>query len=194
MHSAVKEAVLLHERAVAFHADAYRVLKLVSDMTKKGNALTQEERADLIYFMKHVGDIFEDIKKEAHANRELLDNVLCAVYTASGAAAKERSVKGNIAVATPDVKVQATCPSATKEPTRYGMLMRALGVTNEDTIARGLLTVHWPRMVEYCTELSREGKPLPDGIDPEHTKPKYSTSVRLRSDVDLEEVRKQAKS
>ena len=191
MHTCVKEAVKLHEACVSLHADIYRILKLVSDMTKKGNALTQEDRADLIYLMKQVGDTFDDLKKEAYANRELLDNVLCAVHTATGAVAKERSVRGNIAVATPDVKIQATCPSSTKEPTRYGMLMRALGVKNEDVIQRGLLTAHWPKMVEYCTELSREGKPLPEGIDPENTKPKYSTAVRLRSDIDLDSVRQE---
>lgn len=193
MHTALKTAVVAHEEAEAFHAEMYKKLKAISDKMKDAKAgITQEDRADVIYFVKQMFDVFEDLKKEAGAMRELFDNILCAVYVSSGTAAKERSVKGNIATATPDLKVQATCPSFTKEPTRYGMLMKALGVP-ESTIQLGLLTVHWPRMVEYCTELTQQGKPLPDGIDPDNTKPKYSTSVRKRTDVDLNEVRKEAK-
>lgn len=190
MHNAIKEAILAHQKAEEHYKEMYRVIKMISDATKNKNVskqLTQEERADLIYFCKQLGELHDDLGKEARAARELLDNVLCAVYIGT-TAAKERSVKGDIAIATPDLKVQGTCPSSTKEPTRYRMLMEFCGVKNE-IIEAGLLTAHWPKMVEYLTKCATEGIPFPDGIDPDNTKPKYSTAVRLRSDVDLTVIR-----
>jgi hypothetical protein len=46
---------------------------------------------------------------------------------------------------------------------------------------------HWPGMVSYLTGLMRQGRPLPPGIDPEKTYPRYKLRLRaLKGGVPLD--------
>ena len=196
MHTAVKQAVLLYEVARQAHEDAQRLLIQLDKQVKKGTDLSQGDRADIIYCTHHAAQMFDDVKKDANRLKELLDNVVCAVHVAQESGPNktgEASVRGSFALVTPDVKIQAHAPSQTAEPTRYAMLLRSLGVKDERTIEKGVLTFHWVRMMEYVTELAACGAPLPDGLDVENTKPKYATAVRKQKAANMEDVVRDAR-
>lgn len=196
MHNAVKQAALLYETATRAYEDAQRALIQLDKQVKKDTTLTINDRADLIYALHHSGKMFEDLKKDCNKLKELLDNVVCALYVAQEAGPHktgEASIRGSFGMVTPDVQIQAHAPSQTQEPTRYAMLLRSLGVTNEETIEKGLLTFHWVRMMEHVSALSKAGAPLPDGLDPENTKPKYTTAVRKVKTANMEDVVREAR-
>lgn len=192
MHPLIAEAARRHEKLEEIHKDYYEFLRLVhSGIRSAETALTQEDRADLIFHLKHMFDMFEDLKKETNVDREMLNNILCTIFV-TRANKKDKNVKGEIATVTPRMKLAPKIPSPNKEPTKFGELLKALGVTNPEVIERGILRPHWPSLTEWCSECAEQGKPMPGGIDPSDTSALFETTVRKRTDVDLEEYRKRA--
>jgi len=191
MHPLVAEAARAHEDLENTHRKWYEFMRTIARAIRDGETgLSQEDRADLVYFVKHMFDIFDDLRKETRVSREMLDAIICTVWITQQSG--ERSVKGDLASAMPRLTTQPRIPSPKKEPTKYGQLLKNLGVTNEDVIARGVLRLHWPSMVNWCTECSEQGLPLPAGVDPSDNESGYATTIRKRPDVDLDEYRKEA--
>lgn len=117
----------------------------------------------------------DDIRKEFKKLGETIDHMLCAV----AASTKEHKIKTPYVTASCDVKLQAPVPKRSKEPEAYEELCRALGFS-EELIKTGIADIRWPELTEYLSELTRQGKPLPPGIDPEKVKPLYTVSYRGR--------------
>lgn len=188
-HPLVAEAARSVKELQTKHRQWYEFIQVMRRAVREGGDLTQEDRADLVYLLKQIVDMFDDVKKEANVVKEMLDAILCTVFVASNMAKpkKDKNVKGELATVTPRLTTQPHIPSPNKEPTKYGQVLQSLGVENTDVIERGILRIHWPSMVEWCTERSAEGKSLPAGIDPSKNQAGYATTARKRADVDFNE-------
>lgn len=196
MHPLVAEVVRAHAEAEVQHRKFYELVRLVHRAIRSAESeLTQADRADLIYILKQVLDIWQDLKKETQVDIEVLENIFGVVFVtkaAETAGKKPTNVKGTIATVTPRMTVQPAIPSPTKEPTKYRAMMEGLGVTNEEVLTRGILRPHWPSMTEWCTELSEKGLPLPKGVDPSKSNTGFATTARKRPDRSLDDIRKEA--
>lgn len=191
MHPLIAEAIRTHQEIETEYTGRYKLVeRLRRGVRDADTGLTQQDRADLIFLLKRTAEYWDDLRKETNRVTQMLENILGTVHVAQ--ASSEKSVKGNLATCTVRLEQQPRIPSPNKEPERYGKVMQALGVTNDETIQRGALRLHWPSIVEWCTECSSEGKPMPGGLDPSDNEAAYKTTTRKRADVDLDEVRSQA--
>lgn len=193
MHYAVSEAIAMHALAEQLHfVWRQKLVELETAIRSPEESLSQEDRADLIFFLKRTAEVFDDLRKASKRNTEQLENIIGSVFVAQQlmmpASQKSKSVKGYIALATVNVHEQPKLPSPNKEPTKYGVALRAVGVESEETIRRGLLRFHWPSMVEWATELAEQGQSLPEGLSVSDNESSYTTTSRKRADVQLEDV------
>lgn len=192
MHTSTASAINAHEQSEKFYQETYQaVSRIATELRSRNSTLTQADRADLLYFLKKTAEMLDDLRKEFNSSAELLANIIASVHIHQ--ANTETSVRGGIALATPTYRTAPRIPSATKEPLRYAAILRGLGVTNEEVIEKGVLGFHWPRMVEWLSELAAQGKPNPEGIDPEDTEPVYGATSRMVKGATLETARQQAK-
>lgn len=196
MHRIISQITQAHESLSGIHAKWYGLISYVKKAIRDGESnLSQSDRVDLIYLLKGINEVFDDLRKETKSTREQLDAILCTIYVIESKenSNTDKSIKGGLASATPRLTMQPKLPSPTKHPTKYGNVLRGLGVVNDEVIRRGIFRIHWPSMVKWCTELAEEGKPFPVGINPSDNEAGYATTIRKRSDVDLEDFRKEAK-
>jgi len=193
MNEVVGKVAMVHADLDREYTEWYKLLRVVAAAITGEEDLSQEDRADLVYFMKQLADSWDDLRKEANKIREVLDNIMGTVWVADSlnGKTKQKSVKGTIGLVTPKMKITPKIPSPRTEPTKYGMMLKDLGVTNDEVIERGVLRLHWPSMTEWLTELAEQGKPAPKGVDADATDSKYTSSVRKRADVVLDDYRKE---
>lgn len=187
MRSLIFESLTTLEATRRMHATVFRVINRVKDAAGK-EPLEQSERVDLAFLMRELSELCDDLRKESNKARELLDNVMCAVWAKEFEEHPETGpIRGTLATATPKVRFGVTLPSKSKDPERYEEFMRWLEIPQE-LIDAGVVSTHWPRMTEWLTERAKEGRPMPAGIDVESTYPVYSTTLRRKPDADLRAV------
>lgn len=176
MHELVHETQKLHEKLKRTYETTYAHFVKVRDVDQA--ELTQGDRADLALLMREVGDMLDDLRKEAGANRELLDKVMCLIWTTEAEdSLLGKSIRGEIATATPDVRMAVNPPHPKRDRAKYELFANWAGLSAEFAES-GLMRPHWPTLREMLSERMAQGKPLPPGIDASDTYAVYSTTLR----------------
>lgn len=142
--------------------------------TVKSTPLSLERMTDLAYVCKESAKLLDDLRKEYTRLGETLEKLTCAIWIRETDIGEntQPNIKGVLATGTPDMKMAARVPREKDEPEKYHALLKHLGF-NDITITNSLASLHWPKLTEYVTALTEEGKPLPPGFDPTDSYPVY---------------------
>ena len=151
--------------------DAERVYEAVNSIsyevggllqTQGPTALSEEEMVDVGFLFKRLEEMLDATRKECGHKKEQLGRLLAAVITRRALAdSSEPTARGELAVATADVKVRAVVPK--RGTPEYEELMKHLGV-REDVRHAGVLTPHWLHLSDWLTAAASRGERLPPGI------------------------------
>jgi hypothetical protein len=112
--------------------------------------------------------------------------VSCAVWTTQHGADPEDKgyVEGAIARGTPSPGINP--PSLDRKSPEYTSLMKSLGAS-EQVVGADVLRPHWPHLVDHINSLVEQGRPLPPGIRPDMTRPRWLLkSLKLRKGVTID--------
>lgn len=158
----VSSALDAYRAAEGAHRALYeRVIGIKAAAT----GMTQGERVDCAFLLAEATKLADDMRKEASLAKELLMRLACVVWaqeTVNDVGASP-SVRGKIAVGTPDVKTMYAIPSAKTDPVEYKKFCNHLGL-----IGRGLKTgafkPDYPALVEIISERIAKGQKLPPGM------------------------------
>jgi len=153
------------------------VYGFLSEMTPsiKSKALDNSELTDFGFLCRELENLFDELRKECKARKELCGSIIA--YRLIQESLTDPTItmrsKGTLATGTPDIKMQAALPK--KFTDEYFQLTDFFGVPR-DVAETGILRLDWKRVTEYCTKLSNEGKPIPEGFGKRY--PLYSTTFR----------------
>ena len=83
-------------------------------------------------------------------------------------------------------------PHKRRDPDKYAAFVKSLGIpahlavlnNPDDKNEHAPVDLHYNGVCEYVTELQRQGKPLPPGVDPEKTYPVFKLKLRKKKAVD----------
>lgn len=143
--------------------------------TIKSKALDNAELTDFGYLCRELENLFDELRKEAKARKELCGNIIA--YRLIKASLTDPTItmkaRGTLATGTPDVKMQAALPKKFTE--EYFKITDFFGVPR-DVAETGILRLDWKKVTEYCTQLTEDGKPIPEGFGKKY--PLYSTVYR----------------
>lgn len=139
-----------------------------------------DELADAAFAMREIYNYLDDLRKEVKANKELCERMTCLLWARTSTG---DPVRTPFVTATPCIKMTASIPKRSTNLEAWEALMRFLKIP-EELWSEEVVRPHWPSFVEYTSKLLEQGKPLPDGIDPNKTYPVYSLTLRGKIDVD----------
>lgn len=167
MHRLVSETLEIHEKLQRMYKTVYTQIAAVRD---KVVDLEQGDRADAAYLMREMAGLFDDLRKEANACKDLLAKTMCLIWAHEvvGDLTTDRSIHGKLARATPRTNMTINIPRP--DDPRFVTLCDWLGIPDE-VIADGIMRPHWPSLRERISERIAAGEPAPKGFDPytEHT-------------------------
>jgi len=180
------EVIQMYRHAKTQFVNYYQVVTKLRDSVKTGK-FTLEELVDRIFVLRETSKYLEDIRKEIDGVKHIMEQVCCAQYTVkySDDPGKSEPIRATLATGTPKLSMRAKLPKLRSEPERYHKLLKYFGIPDK-LINSDTFRPHWPSMCEHLRVLAEEGKPLPDGINPDETYPVYSVTVLSRKD--LEEI------
>lgn len=144
----------------------------------KSKKLTNEQLCDFGYLSKELAKIFDELRKECQAREKLCSSIIAYNVTqdAINNPSSSGRVSGELATATPRVKMQAALPKKLTED--YYKLTDFFGVSRE--IAKlGILKLDWKTVTEYCTERVNKGLKIPEGFGQQY--PDYTATYRKKS-------------
>lgn len=127
-----------------------------------------EVMADRIFDLKESYKYLDACRKDVDKVKELMEYTLCAKMIATSCL---DTVRTETVTATPRITMTAGLPAhGTPE---YAQLV--------EKIPMNCMRPHWPSLCEWLTETQAAGKPLPEGLSPEKTVPKFSISCRKKN-------------
>lgn len=144
-------------------------LALVSPDTKLPDV------ADIGYLSREISVIFDHMRLEAQARQALAGKRIAVTLTERSLSDPNVSttVKGQIASATPDVKIESILPRAgTPEMQEF---LKWIGV-DPLVVESGMVKPDWKVVQEHINRLQEDGKPLPPGIG--KTYPRFHSIFR----------------
>lgn len=150
--------------------EIYRpVLDQMMDVSKKAEELSLEDAVDLGFLCRELYNQFDELRKEVKARQEKIGRFIATALVNQLVSGSDEDVfvRGIYASGTPDVGVVPKLPK--KGTQEYMDLCEHFGITSE-LAQRGLVVWHYPQIAEYCTELAKEGKKMPPGVDGNATK------------------------
>ena len=163
-----------------FHADLYPKVKKLRDETQTCHNL--ERLVDRCLAARHALQYLEDLRKEISLLNERAEKLACLIWVELD---MTENVKTAYTLGMPKVKMMAAVPKKRTDPASFRAFMEFLKVPAELYAGEHeAVRVHWPGMVDYISDLLENGKPLPDGIDPNKTYPVYSLTCRKRKEID----------
>ena len=182
--SDIKKFIDTYGKVKEAYNTVYLLLSTIRDNVRK-NKYTLEDMVSLIYVMRELSRLFNDIRKEADGVTHIFENVCCAKYVMTHQDCPEKSdpIRSPLATGTPRVTLGVTLPKERHDPERYYELMRYFGIPVE-ALKDKLIKGHWPGICERVSQLAEEGKPLPPGIKPDDTYPVYSIIIRAFHELD----------
>lgn len=119
----------------------------------------------------------EGLCKELRRLKELMDQNIVALQIGIQNSAAIKTEWGAVST---KVSMIAKVPKPDREDERddWRLLVEHLVSLGADRLVeKDLIRIHWPGMVEYCTDLAAAAKPYPPGVDPSETTPRFSTRV-----------------
>lgn len=157
-------------------------------MRSEAENATKEELTDVTLVLREISRVLKDSQKECFHLSELCEKIACLKWiaeTQNDVENAKNNIHGTLARATPDLKQAVSIPSRDKQPEAYYRMMKSLGAV---TAARkDLVRPHWPGLTDHISMLMKNGKQVPDGIDPRTNYHIYRLSPVVRlTRVDLE--------
>lgn len=144
---------------------------------KKLAELSLEDLADCASVLNDLEKLADDTRKECRMLSELMQKTACVRWATSGST--EETIRGERCTATPTIREMRALPDRKRDPEKYEALMKHLGATPE-TIDSGVLSLHWPSMVEYLSHRAEQGLPPPPGLEGSTTYEQYSLTIRRK--------------
>lgn len=170
----IKEFVGVNDEIQQIYNLVYGFLSKNNDLLKS-KTLSSEELCDFGFFCREMAKVFDELRKEANARKDLCGQVIA--YRLTQAALNDPTlnmkVKGQFASGTPDVKMQSELPK--KFTDEYYMITDYLNVPR-DVAESGVLRLDWKQVTEHLTKLMHDGKKIPPGFGKQY--PKYITTYR----------------
>jgi len=162
-----EEAQLLYNLVYGFLSEATPAIK--------SKALDNIELTDFGFLCRELENLFDELRKECKARKELCGSIIA--YRLIKKSLTDPTItmksKGVLAIGTPDIKMQVALPKKFTE--EYFQLTDFFGVPR-DVAETGVLRLDWKKVTEYCTKLTEDGKPIPEGFGKKY--PLYSTVYR----------------
>ena len=174
-----KNLIRKYKEIKALYLRTYHDLSVLRDDLKQSE-FTTGDIVDLIYVMRELSKVVDDLRKETDGVMHQFENVGCMISIARG---DLEPIRTNLATGSPNLKMAAKIPSQTKDPENFALLMDHLGVSKE-AVADKCVKPHWPGLVERMTNDAAMGKPLPPGVDPNSSYPVYSMRIRAKKSLD----------
>lgn len=170
----IKEFVTVNDAIIQLYNLVYGFLSKNNELLKS-KTLSNEVLCDFGFFSREIAAIFDELRKEANARKDLCGQIIA--YRLTQAVLSDPTLKmktkGQFASGTPDCKMQAALPK--KFTDDYYKITDFLGVPR-DVAASGVLRLDWKQVTEYLTKRMNEGKPIPEGFGKQY--PVYTTTYR----------------
>lgn len=147
-------------------------------MRLRNDVLDVAALADSAFLLREVARMHDDLRKECERLRDTVESKACLIWINVG---DDSPIHGEMATASPDMKITPTLPSFKSDPEAYRTLLEFMGVS-EEAIDRGTFKVYWPAFCDYVTDLTKQGKPMPPGIDPKKMFVKYKLNFKARKE------------
>jgi hypothetical protein len=143
----------------------------------KSKSLDVSKLTDIGFLCREMENLLDELRKECKARKELCGSIIAFILTQNSLTDIHAPMKskGDLATGSPDMKMQVALPK--KKSPEYYQLTDHFKVPR-DVAESGVLKLDWKTVVELCTKLSEEGKPLPAGFGKKY--PQYSTIFRKR--------------
>lgn len=143
----------------------------------KSRKLSNEELCDFGFFSRELEKLFDELRKEAKARKELCGQIIA--YRLTQASLSDPTIKmkvqGEYATGSPDVKMEMGLPK--KFTDEYYQLTDHFGVSRK-IAESGILRLDWKMCSEFLTKQMNDGKPIPKGFGRQY--PKFTTTYRKR--------------
>lgn len=173
-----QEFLDLYTRVNLDHRELVAKCVMLENMVTKLSSL--DELADLAYVLRTLYDHVDESRKEIKRMQALVAKLFYVLWATDPTSPE--TVKTKWCTCSPDPKTQAAVPSPDKEPERYALVMRELGIP-EDIIKLGIIRVGWEEFGELLTARSRAGLPTLPGIDLAKTYTEHRLTIRKRTDL-----------
>jgi hypothetical protein len=170
----IKEFLNIKEQVTLLYNLVYGFLsKNTNDI--KSKKLTNKIMCDFGFICRELENTFDELRKEAKARKELCGNIIAYNITQDALMDPtiEMIVRGDLATASPDVKMQAALPK--KFSYEYFVLTDYFKVPRE-VATTGILKLDWKEVTKFLTKCREDGKSIPDGFGKQY--PLYSVTYR----------------
>jgi hypothetical protein len=161
------EMLKLYETVKATHAQSY------SAMIELRNALSDEsemtELVDAALVLRDGAQMLDDLRKELNKLRDVTNKRCCMAWLTSDG----DPIRTTYATGMPKVKQVPRMPKHGSE--EYEQLCAAYGFD-----PRLPFRPHWPSMVEDISERLAEGRPVPEGCDPNAVYQVFDVELRSK--------------
>lgn len=182
MHKHVLQALEIHNTYYGLFTDLIAFLAEVREVAKH-RELTLTEYADMVYVLKQVHLMHEEMRKELRAVFELCEKIGVAMWIDEDTG--ETPIRGEFTSSTPEIRPATSIPTLKNDPENYAKLMEYLGIP-ESTYRNGIIQPYFPEMMQHIKVLMMEGKPLPPGIKSDQVNQSvFSFVSRKKKGVDL---------
>lgn len=172
MHTSAK---LLYIAAKKVHEKLYtELLSVRKDLETETD---ERELADLSFALRECESLINDVRKELSKTLLKAKYMTCLRWTASQMVKQDgQPIRTSYVTATPDIKMYVPFPAKMGKE-GWEEFNEYLGIPGE-VYEKDLMRPNYPAMVEYCTKLVRDGKPLPPGLDPSKQQPQHDLKMR----------------
>ena len=177
----IAEFQTVNEEVAQIYSLVYGFLSKNNPLIKARETKT-ETLCDFGFFCRELESVFNELRKEALARKELCGSICAARKTQEAIADPSIKLKINAQFCTgsPDVKMQAKLPVKMTE--EYFALTDYFQIPRE-VAAAGAVRLDWKGTGKFLTELAATGKKVPPGFG--HKYPTYVTVFRRKKVVTL---------
>lgn len=174
----IKDLQKLLLTANKFYVDARNKVLVISGKAKT-NIYETSELCDIGFLCREVISQCEEIRKDIGAVKTLIDKVVC-IKIMNESLQNPRSVtdtvQGELSSGMLHFKKTALIPA--KDTEQYKQMMKFFGVS-EEGIKIGIAKIGWQEISKYVTELTEQGKPIPDFVPKVYDE--YTITYRRKS-------------
>lgn len=173
-----REATKHHyEETKESYSDHYLTLiTLLEFLKEEGLSCPVGDLCDIGMFCRDMENLFDDLRKEVKARKELVEKLICVRQTIKVTEDPSRTltVRGEYSLGVPDVRFSTPIPK--RGSPDFMKMMSYFGATSE--AANEVLSPSYERIGEHFSKLEEEGKPVPSFVSVKF--PKYTVTFRKK--------------
>ena len=156
------------------------IYEAVSQARKDPESKPLADLIDEAFFAREIGELGDDLKREATRMYELFGKLAAFRWTADSLNDPNAAttIHGEYASGAPKVTMGAGLPKQKKNPEKYNALITWLGM-DPNSLAAKYCHPHWPSMMELITQRLESGGKLPPGCGKAYSL--YKTVIRRKN-------------